>query len=382
MRGAFRRWAFPAQPRPLPHGRWPSIALRSIHLAAFSILLGGHVLGAEPALLRPYLSVTVLSGVGLLALEAYGAGLYWLFMGKGLMVLGKLGLLLLIPLFWEARVVLLLLAVVVASVGSHMPARYRNAMLLPHPHPSTAEEESRMPTHPRCTAFAVAIVLSGLALGLWRTPALAGDAARLRANPLVGRKLYMTYCYTCHGVTGRGDGPAARELAIKPRNLTDDAYMSARSDQDLYSVISGGSAAIHRFSEMPAWKAFLYHERIWDLIAYIRTLHRPRAAPGQPAPQPGDVERGKRLYADYCAVCHGREGRGDGPVTMMFGPRPFDFTDAAGMAAKQDADLYFAIFGGGEAIGKSAYMPRWGGLLQDQEMWDVIAYLRTLPRPR
>jgi hypothetical protein len=71
MRGAFRRWAFPAQPRPLPHGRRPSIALRSIDLAAFGILLGGHALGVEPALLRPYLSVTVLSGVGLLALEAY-----------------------------------------------------------------------------------------------------------------------------------------------------------------------------------------------------------------------------------------------------------------------------------------------------------------------
>ncbi|HXH14017.1 MAG TPA: c-type cytochrome [Alphaproteobacteria bacterium] len=237
-----------------------------------------------------------------------------------------------------------------------------------------------MSTHIQFTArgkYAVAAFLACLGLGLWSAPVLGGTAASPRTDPLVGRKLYMTYCYTCHGMTGRGDGPAAAHLAIKPRNLTDDAYMSKRTDQDLYTVISGGSAAIHRFSEMPAWKHFLYHERILDIIAYIRTLHRPGAAPGQPEERPGDAEAGKRLYADYCAVCHGKEGRGDGPVTRMFGPKPFDFTDAAGMAAKSDLALYLAIFGGGEAIGKSAYMPRWTGLLTEQQIWDVIAYVRT-----
>jgi mono/diheme cytochrome c family protein len=62
----------------------------------------------------------------------------------------------------------------------------------------------------------------------------------------------------------------------------------------------------------------------------------------------------------------------------MFGPKPFDFTDKAGMAVKRDLDLYETIFGGGEAIGKSTFMPRWAGLLRDQEIWDVIAYVRTL----
>ncbi len=51
------------------------------------------------------------------------------------------------------------------------------------------------------------------------------------------------------------------------------------------------------------------------------------------------------------------------------------------MAARPDLDLYFAIFSGGEAIGKSTFMPAWGGLLTEQELWDVIAYVRTLSRP-
>lgn len=220
--------------------------------------------------------------------------------------------------------------------------------------------------------------LGGMALAavalLWTAPAWTG----VKGDPLVGRKLYMTYCYTCHGVTGRGDGPAGTRLAIKPANLTDDAAMSKKSDQHLYTAISGGSPAIHRFSEMPAWGAILYQERIWDIIAYVRALHRPPAPVGHPLAQQGHADTGKRLYADYCTICHGAEGRGDGAVARMFGPRPMDFTDRVAMAAKSDQDLYFAIFGGGEDIGKSAFMPRWSGLLQEQEIWDVIAHLRSL----
>jgi len=61
----------------------------------------------------------------------------------------------------------------------------------------------------------------------------------------------------------------------------------------------------------------------------------------------------------------------------MFGPTPFDFTDKEGMADKPSLELYNAISGGVEAIGQSAYMPRWGGLLTEQQIWDVIAYVRT-----
>jgi hypothetical protein len=64
----------------------------------------------------------------------------------------------------------------------------------------------------------------------------------------------------------------------------------------------------------------------------------------------------------------------------MFGPKPADFTDRAGMAAKQDQDLDVAIFYGGEVSGLSGFMPRWGGLLQDQKIWDVIAHLGSLAR--
>jgi len=130
MGESFQSWVFPERMRFLSGSRVMSIALRTLHLAAFGMLLGGHAFALDGDRLIPYLWVTIVSGLGLIALEIYAVGFYWVFLGKGIMVLVKLGLLLLIPFFWEARVALLLLVVAIASIGSHMPARYRHYSIL------------------------------------------------------------------------------------------------------------------------------------------------------------------------------------------------------------------------------------------------------------
>ena len=100
MSEACRRWVFPRYTRTAPHSRGISIAFRTVHLATFGILLGGHVFAVTPETLLPYLALAILSGLGLMALELYAVGLYWLFLGKGLMVIVKLAVLLMIPFFW------------------------------------------------------------------------------------------------------------------------------------------------------------------------------------------------------------------------------------------------------------------------------------------
>jgi len=127
---ALRRWLFPEQTRHLQGARAWSIAFRTLHMIGFGVLLGGHVFAVDAEKLLPSLWLTILSGLGLIALEMYAAGLYWLFLGKGIMILAKLALLLMVPFFWESRLILLFLIVVIASVGSHMPARYRHYSLL------------------------------------------------------------------------------------------------------------------------------------------------------------------------------------------------------------------------------------------------------------
>jgi hypothetical protein len=61
-------WLAPDPPRRLPCGRAFNVALRTLHLGAFGMLLGGHVFDVQPERLLPALGLTVLSGAGLVGL--------------------------------------------------------------------------------------------------------------------------------------------------------------------------------------------------------------------------------------------------------------------------------------------------------------------------
>lgn len=104
-----------------------NIALRTAHIAVIGVLLGGHAFDRPPSELLPILWLTIGTGVGLGLLEA-GPRLLWFHQGRGLMTLAKLGLLCAVPFlwdYWHIRLAVLLAVVVIASVGAHMPARFR-----------------------------------------------------------------------------------------------------------------------------------------------------------------------------------------------------------------------------------------------------------------
>jgi cbb3-type cytochrome c oxidase subunit III len=211
------------------------------------------------------------------------------------------------------------------------------------------------------------LALSGLVL-FWHAPALAA-----RGNDANGKKLFLTYCFLCHGKEGRGDGFAANNLEVRPRNLTDDAYMSKRTDQQLFEAISGGGTAFHGSIAMPYWRESLTKQEIWDLVAYVRTLHRKPSYTGVAA-------QGAQLFTQYCWTCHGATGKGDGPLAKVYQPRPRDLTDATYVASRTDHDLYNAISRGGPAVDRSSAMPAWGQTLKPEEIWDLVAYIRHLSK--
>jgi mono/diheme cytochrome c family protein len=110
------------------------------------------------------------------------------------------------------------------------------------------------------------------------------DAARLPVpaeyanlvNPLpltaetirAGEQIFLLNCASCHGETGKGDGPLSRTLTPKPSDLAllaasvDDAY--------IYWRIAEGGAGMR--SSMPAWKSILTEDEIWMGVAFIRNL--------------------------------------------------------------------------------------------------------------
>lgn len=72
--------------------------------------------------------------------------------------------------------------------------------------------------------------------------------------------------------TGKSDGPVSDAMNPRPRDLTDRAYMSTVSDEDLLNVIKGGGPAVGKSPAMMAFKEALSDDDIGDLIAFIRTL--------------------------------------------------------------------------------------------------------------
>ena len=95
------------------------------------------------------------------------------------------------------------------------------------------------------------------------------------------------------------------------------------------------------------------------------------AAIRNPVPAtPESVARGAYLYQINCVVCHGKEGRGDGPVGRKFDPSPVDLNKDY-TQSQADGQIYFTLTRGRVA------MPFYRDALSQQERWDVINYLRS-----
>ena len=101
-----------------------NIGFRTGHIAAVSVLVGGLVFGVETARLDLSLGFTIGTCLALVAIEvAMRPG--WLRETRGLMTMLKLGVLLTVPWAGDARLPILMTVIALASVGSHMPRRFR-----------------------------------------------------------------------------------------------------------------------------------------------------------------------------------------------------------------------------------------------------------------
>ncbi len=92
----------------------------------------------------------------------------------------------------------------------------------------------------------------------------------------------------------------------------------------------------------------------------------------------GNPKAGRHLYKHYCAVCHGISGKGNGINADNLGDvHPTDLTSDS-IDKLDDEEIYEVIEGGGAAIDISYYMPPWGSVFSEEQIHDVVAYIRTL----
>ena len=92
------------------------------------------------------------------------------------------------------------------------------------------------------------------------------------------------------------------------------------------------------------------------------------------------IHNGERVYQSLCYNCHGRWGKGDNNDYMeSIGHKPADHTDLGAMQKLSDRDFFIALRDGVKDERGWFTMPPWASVLSEQDMWDVITYVRHLP---
>ena len=87
------------------------------------------------------------------------------------------------------------------------------------------------------------------------------------------------------------------------------------------------------------------------------------------------VERGMRLFRQYCLPCHGEAGVGDGAMAKKLGYKPANLTFER-VDRQSDGALFWKITKG------KVPMPEFGKQLSARERWDIVSYVRTLSKAR
>lgn len=209
-----------------------------------------------------------------------------------------------------------------------------------------------------------------------------------------GRKIYMTHCYQCHGVEGKGDGPSAAYVPRRPRNFADGLYKLKTSspytalarDEDIFDAITQGMVV----AGMPAWESTLTEQERWDVAAYLKSMSdlyegqpdpEPLDMSGKTAPSPESVERGRKAYFEFkCYECHGETGSGPSQKELRddYGMRiwPRDLTRPGVYIGPftQEA-LYARVTNGIPLTPMPSRVIPGGEDTLEQARWDVVNYV-------
>ena len=236
------------------------------------------------------------------------------------------------------------------------------------------------------------------------------------SDPLAirGKEVFGKYCATCHGDTGDGAGEFAHLMNPRPRNLQEGKFRLATtenqipSDDDLLSTITSGMPG----SSMPPWEFLPLADR-QALVRYVRQLHidgartalksgvdegafdedelpellAERTVPGPPLVVPPEPPfddarwfRGRRIYMEACASCHGADGQ---PVSDAvktddngFPLPPRSFVRGIFKGGSEGAQLHARIVKGMTGTPMPGYEESYSG----DDAWDLIHYVQSLAR--
>jgi cytochrome c oxidase cbb3-type subunit III len=186
---------------------------------------------------------------------------------------------------------------------------------------------------------------------------LKGDADILRFAMAEGAAAFQANCAACHGRGAQG--------FIGYPNLNDDEWIWGGSIDDIHKTIAYGVRSDHndtRASQMPRFgiDKMLDDAQIGDTAEYVLSLSGSSA-------RPEAVARGRKLYADNCASCHGDTGKG-----MKEQGAP-DLTDAIWLYGGSRQAIVESI-----RTGRGGMMPAWTGRLDPVTLKSLAVYVHSL----
>ena len=203
-------------------------------------------------------------------------------------------------------------------------------------------------------------------------------SGQVEPHVAAGAHIFVQFaCAQCHGLQGRGGvSPAVPALANVSKVLTPTR---------LRFIINHGLGASKNPTQpyMPVWGEVISQQQVSDLIAYLRA-GLPAVATAEPPPTPhgqGLAVEGAALYVRYgCINCHGPNGLGGVP-----NPQSPDKTipSLSGIAFRQQFNTNAKIIDvirSGSVIGRAPIvsMPHWGGIIPNDQLGALVAYLETL----
>jgi len=209
-----------------------------------------------------------------------------------------------------------------------------------------------------------------------------------------GKKVYEKRCWYCHGITGGGNGPAAKTMFPKPRNFTRNEFKvrstpfgSVPTDEDLFRIITSGIEG----TAMPFWNTISETER-WQVVYYLKTFNeqfKKDTSPevlsvGNVVATQESIEKGRELFKEMkCYNCHGEDGRGNGPLTVAMQTqwnmpyRARDLTQSWNFKGGNTAgDIYRTISTGFNETPMGSYKDK----LTDEERWSLAHYVESISK--
>lgn len=194
--------------------------------------------------------------------------------------------------------------------------------------------------------------------------AILRDPVLMGAVRQTGRTLFGDNCAACHGAAAKGNKGFP--------NLTSGAWLWGGTPDAIAETIRVGINSTHpktRVAQMPAFgrDQILKSADIEDVLAYLSSLGPASVA----ASRTGDVAKGKVVFIDTCAVCHGDDARGKQDVGSP------DLTDAFWIYGGDAHSVYDSIW-----WGRQGHMPTWEGRLTSLERRILTLYVTDLQGKR